>query len=292
MIQGDLTEFWRQRCETALNRFLPSEQQAPERLHTAIRYACMGGGKRLRAQLVYASGAMFDATLDALDYGASAIEMIHAYSLVHDDLPAMDNDDLRRGKPTVHKAFDEATAILVGDALQSLAFDTIARTPIDEREVIRLCTTLAQASGSLGMCGGQQLDMDATGKTLDIVSLQQLHSMKTGALIRAAIRIGAITGGTNEDTLSKLDAFAIYLGIAFQIRDDILDSQGDTETLGKTAGKDAAQEKSTYVTLLGLQGAQKRLDELNTQMQNALMSFGTRADALRAIADFAVSRDH
>lgn len=287
----ELPAFWVQRCETALARFLPSDYESPERLHAAMRHACLGGGKRLRAQLVYASGAMFDGSLEALDHGAAAVEMVHAYSLVHDDLPAMDDDDLRRGKPTVHKAFDEATAILAGDALQALAFEVLATTPIDEREIVRLCITLARAGGSLGMCGGQQLDMDATGRSQDIVALQTMHQLKTGALIRASVRLGALIGGTNEDTLVKLDAFARYLGVAFQIRDDILDAQADTATLGKTAGKDAAQGKSTYVSLLGIGNAQKRLEEIDTQIQHSLDSFGTRADALRGLAEFAVRRE-
>jgi farnesyl diphosphate synthase len=215
---------------------------------------------------------------------------VHAYSLVHDDLPAMDDDDLRRGRPTVHVAFDEATAILAGDALQSLAFEVLARAPLPPGQIVMLMTTLAQAIGSHGMCGGQQLDMDAGGTTPTPAALQRLHSLKTGALIEACLRLGALVGDADEATLHRLDDFGRALGLAFQVRDDILDVEGDTAALGKTAGKDAAQAKATYPALLGMGGAKDKLAALAREMDAALAPLGAAADALRALAGFTVAR--
>lgn len=281
---------WTDRIEAALERSLPTPDENPSRLHAAMRHAVLGGGKRIRARLVYAAGALVAADDAVLDAAAVAIELIHAYSLVHDDLPAMDDDDLRRGRPTVHVAYDEATAILVGDALQALAFRVLANAPADAATRIALVATLADAAGSLGMCGGQQLDMDATGRSLALAELENLHSMKTGALIRAGVRLGALSGGANDDLLDRLDGVAADLGLAFQIRDDILDVESDAQQLGKTAGKDAAQDKSTYPSLLGLPESKRRLAALAEKMKAALGPLDGRADALRAVAEFAVAR--
>ena len=288
-VESQITH-WLARVESALDHALPTEQLAPQRLHAAMRHAVLGGGKRLRAQLVYAAGLLNHADEPALDGAAVAVELIHAFSLVHDDLPAMDDDALRRGRPTVHVAFDEATAILVGDALQALAIETLARAPVPAGLRIELVRSLAAATGSLGMCGGQQLDMAVTGKALPLPELEILHAMKTGALIRASVRMGALIGNAEAGLLQRLDDFASDLGLAFQIRDDILDVEADSAALGKTAGKDAAQNKSTYPALLGMTGAKNRLYELSEKMNMALGPLGTEADALRAIAEFAITR--
>jgi len=290
MSVDSLSVAWAARVEAALERSLPAETEIPARLHAAMRHAVLGGGKRIRPRLVHASGYLLGADTDALDAAAVAIELIHAYSLVHDDLPAMDDDDLRRGRPTVHVAFDEATAILVGDALQALAFRVLAATPVPAAVRIDLVATLAEAAGSRGMCGGQQLDMDATGQSLAMAGLERLHALKTGALIRASVRLGALIGGADAGLLTRLDAFAADLGLAFQIRDDILDVEADAAQLGKTAGKDAAQEKSTYPALIGLDGSKKLLLALAEKMKAALGPLDVRADALRAVAEFAVAR--
>ena len=297
---------WAARADAAIERHLPPESATPSRLHAAMRHACLNGGKRIRPQLVYASGHLFGADENALDDVAAAIEFIHTFSLVHDDLPAMDDDALRRGRPTVHVAFDEATAILAGDALQSLAFETLARAAAPASVRIELIETLARASGSLGMCGGQQLDMDATGNRgqsalsqggkvhsdpgFSLAELERLHALKTGALIRASVRMGALVGEADAAMLERLDRFAADLGLAFQIRDDVLDVEADAAQLGKTAGKDAAQDKSTYVSLLGLDASRALLDGLSKKMKAALGPLPERADGLRRLAEFAVAR--
>ena len=281
---------WAARVETAIERRLPAASATPSRLHAAMRHACLNGGKRIRPQLAYASGYLLGADENALDDVATAVELIHAFSLVHDDLPAMDDDELRRGRPTVHVAFDEATAILAGDALQALAFETLARATAPAAVRIALIETLARASGSLGMCGGQQLDMDATGHVLARADLERLHAHKTGALIRASVRMGALVGEADASLLECLDGFATDLGLAFQIRDDILDVEADTSQLGKTGGKDAAQDKATYVSLLGLDASKTLLDELSGKMKAALGPLPEQADGLRRLAEFAVTR--
>ncbi|MFT3806789.1 polyprenyl synthetase family protein [Arenimonas sp.] len=281
---------WAARAEAAIERRLPAATAIPARLHAAMRHACLNGGKRIRPQLVFATGHLFGADEGALDDVAAAIELIHAFSLVHDDLPAMDDDDLRRGRPTVHVAFDEATAILAGDALQSLAFETLTHVAAPAETRLVLIDTLARASGSLGMCGGQQLDMDATGSLLARSDLERLHALKTGALIRASVRMGALVGAADAAMLERLDGFAADLGLAFQIRDDILDVEADDIQLGKTAGKDAAQDKSTYVALLGLEASKRLLAELSEKMKAALGPLSERADGLRRLAEFAVAR--
>ncbi|WP_295908657.1 polyprenyl synthetase family protein [uncultured Xanthomonas sp.] len=284
---------WRERVEAGLQAQLPTATLAPQRLHAAMRHATLGGGKRMRPLLVYASGALFGADAARLDAPALAVELIHAYSLVHDDLPAMDDDALRRGQPTVHIAFDEATAILAGDALQSLAFALLANAE-DAAATLRVqwLQTLAEAAGAAGMCGGQALDIDATGRVQALPDLQRMHALKTGALIRASVRLGALGGGADAAALAQLDGFATALGLAFQVRDDILDVEASSEQLGKTAGKDVAQAKSTYPALLGMDGAKAKLAELAQAMQDSLHGYGAAADALAALARLAVDRAH
>ena len=278
------------RIEAALAAALPPADAIPARLHAAMRHAVLGGGKRLRARLVLAAGALGEADPRALDAAAVAVELVHAFSLVHDDLPAMDDDTLRRGQPTVHVAFDEATAILAGDALQALAFEVLADAPAPPALRVELLRVRARATGAAGMCGGQQLDMDATGRTLALPELEALHARKTGALIVASVLLGATLAGVDDATRLRLDGFATELGLAFQIRDDLLDVEADTATLGKTAGKDASQGKSTYPALLGMDGARARLEGLAASMQAALAPLDARADGLRALARMAVAR--
>ncbi|MGH8074348.1 MAG: polyprenyl synthetase family protein [Lysobacter sp.] len=285
---------WRERSDAALAAALPALDAEPQTLHAAMRHATLLGGKRMRPLLVHASGALFNADPMVLDAPAVAIELIHAYSLVHDDLPAMDDDDLRRGQPTVHVAFDEATAILAGDALQSLAFAVLADAPVDADTRVELMRTLATAAGSTGMCGGQAIDLGATGNggaTLTVAELEHLHRCKTGALIRASVRMGASCGNAGSADLARLDDYADALGLAFQVRDDILDVEGDSATLGKTAGKDAAQDKATFPALIGMQASRDRLAQLGAGMLDALEPFGERADALRELGRLAVDRD-
>lgn len=281
---------WRERIDCALERCLPDATQPPTRLHAAMRHAVLSAGKRLRPLLVYASGAIDHGDCHALDAGAVAVELLHAYSLVHDDLPAMDDDDLRRGQPTVHIAFDEASAILAGDALQALAFEYLAQAPIAAEIAVQLLRTLASAAGSAGMCGGQALDLQATSQQQSIDALQRMHRAKTGALIRASVRIGALTAASDAATIRQLDAYADALGLAFQIRDDLLDGEGDALQLGKTAGKDAAQNKSTFPSVIGIERSRQQLQALASDMQSALRAMGERAEPLRQLARFAVQR--
>ena len=283
---------WRVRIEAVLERALPSATQSPQRLHAAMRHAVLDGGKRMRPLLVYATGTAFGASESELDAPAAAVELIHAYSLVHDDLPAMDDDSLRRGKPTVHIAFDEATAILAGDALQSLAFELLADAPAAPAERVAMLRELAIASGPRGMCGGQALDIAATGNAdaMRIEELQRLHALKTGALLRASVRLGALAAAVDADTLHRLDQFGDALGLAFQIRDDLLDLEGDSATLGKTAGKDAADNKPTYVSILGLEPSKELAEQLRREAHEALAPFGEQALRLRELADLIVQR--
>ncbi len=284
---------WRQRVDDALDHALTHRTLPDSRLQTAMRHAALLGGKRMRPLLVYATGDLFAADIAALDAPATAIECIHAYSLVHDDLPAMDDDALRRGQPTVHVAFDEATAILAGDALQSLAFQQLAEAPLPAEARIAMVRELATASGAAGMCGGQAFDIDATGRggEISLGELEQLHALKTGALLRCAVRLGAIAGNPDRDAHAALDSYAEALGLAFQIRDDLLDIEGDSATLGKTAGKDLAQNKATFPALLGLDASRAKLAELADVMRAALGPFGDRADLLAALARQVVERD-
>ncbi|UNK57916.1 polyprenyl synthetase family protein [Pseudoxanthomonas daejeonensis] len=283
---------WTARTEATLERLLPDPGSEPSRLHAAMRHATLGGGKRMRPLLVYAAGVALGTDESLLDAPAAAVELVHAYSLVHDDLPAMDDDDLRRGQPTVHVAFDEATAILAGDALQTLAFAALAASDAPAQLRIDWVGTLAGASGVAGMCGGQALDIDATGRTQELQQLQHMHALKTGALIRAAVRMGALGGGADAGTLARLDVFASALGLAFQVRDDLLDIEASSAQLGKTAGKDVAQAKSTYPALLGMEGARAKLEELATAMRDVLAPLGERGAALVALGELAVKRSH
>ena len=289
-------QFWRKRVDQALEKWLPTESTIPERLHEAMRYAVLNGGKRIRPILSYAAGHAVGVPLATLDAPACAVELIHAYSLVHDDLPAMDNDDLRRGKPTCHKAYDEATAILTGDALQALAFHVLAhgltsKIPAEQR--LQMLDTLAIASGSRGMAGGQAIDLAAVGKTLNVAELENMHVHKTGALIRASIKLGALCQSDIEtETLKKLDHYAKCIGLAFQIQDDILDVKGNTKILGKTQGADQALNKPTYPALLGLESAKQMASELHQDALSSLEGLGTSADPLRWLADYIIQRQH
>ena len=283
-----------ERAELALDRLLDSAQTIPHRLHEAMRYAAQGGGKRIRPLLVYAAGQLGDqvdvARAGLLDAAAVAIECIHAYSLVHDDLPCMDDDDLRRGRPTVHKAFDEATALLVGDALQTRAFEILANANGDAQVRLNMISALAAASGSRGMAGGQAIDLESVGKKLDLSGLKQMHAMKTGALLSCAVELGGVAACLNSAQMVHLANYSKSLGLAFQIVDDVLDATADSQTLGKTAGKDAAANKPTYVTLMGLDYAQKQARELQETAIASLDSFGAPAQALKDLALLVVNR--
>ncbi|MCO4888622.1 polyprenyl synthetase family protein [Cupriavidus sp. WGtm5] len=281
------------RTEAALEAALPDAGTVPHTLHEAMRYAALGGGKRVRPLLVHAAGAVSGAAPAACDAAACAVEMIHAYSLVHDDMPCMDDDDLRRGRPTVHKAYDEATALLVGDALQTQAFIVLAEAgPIAPAVRLQLVAELARASGSAGMAGGQAIDLQNVGRAMTRDALEAMHRMKTGALLRASVRMGALCGEIDAQGLAALDRYAAAVGLAFQVVDDILDVTADTATLGKTAGKDAAHDKPTYVSLLGLDAARELAGSLRAEAYEALAGFGERAARLRDLADLIVLRTH
>jgi farnesyl diphosphate synthase len=293
-----MTDFaaWTQGCqarmESVLAEWLPPVHIAPQRLHDAMRYAVLGGGKRVRPLLAFAAGEVCGADIERVQHAAAAVELIHAYSLVHDDMPAMDNDALRRGKPTVHVEFDEATALLVGDALQSLAFDILASTPLadDAATQLKMVQLLAQAAGSRGMAGGQAIDLASVGKPLDLTELEFMHIHKTGALIRASVLLGAQCGSVPDATRTALDHYAKCIGLAFQVVDDVLDAETPTATLGKTAGKDAANNKPTYVSLLGAARARELAQELRADAHAALADLGAPAARLRQLADFVVER--
>ncbi|MEA1889511.1 MAG: farnesyl diphosphate synthase [Pseudomonadota bacterium] len=290
-IEQRLTPY-RDRLEAYLNRALPTADTIPTVLHEALRYSTLNAGKRLRACLVYLTGDMLNATPAALDAPAAAIELIHAYSLVHDDLPCMDDDDLRRGKPSCHKAYDEATAMLVGDALQSLAFELLGSVESSDMTLCpRLVRTLAKAAGSLGMVGGQALDLAAEGKDLELSSLQQIHAMKTAALIEAAVLMGAQTAGVSDSSqLQLLSDYGRALGLGFQILDDILDVVSDTETLGKQAGADEINSKATYPGLMGLAAARKSAESAHQQASAALNQLPFDTQNLQMLADYAINR--
>ena len=282
------------RVERALERVLPAADHAPQRLHRAMRYAVLGSGKRVRPMLAFAAGAVSDAPPERLEAVACALELIHAYSLVHDDLPCMDDDVLRRGKPTVHIEFDEATALLVGDALQSLAFEVLAagRLADEPAAQVEMLHALAVASGTRGMAGGQAIDLAAVGQALSLPELEFMHILKTGALIRASVALGARCGRPlGRDESAQLDRYAKCVGLAFQVVDDVLDADAPTATLGKTAGKDAAQGKPTYVSLLGVARAKALAQELRRDAHAALEGFGARAARLADLADFIVTRE-
>ena len=280
------------RMESVLAHLLPPATVAPVRLHEAMRHASLEGGKRVRPLLAFAAGEVSGAATGRVEIAAAAVEMIHAYSLVHDDLPCMDDDVLRRGKPTVHVQYDEATALLVGDALQSLAFQLLSEHKLadDPRLQLEMVKTLAAAAGSRGMAGGQQLDLEATGKTLSLPELELMHIHKTGAVIRAAVLLGFSCGKVSEAEMQKLDKYAKAIGLAFQVVDDLLDAEASTATLGKTAGKDAKHGKATYVSLMGLARARELAEELRAQAQAALGGLGAPARRLSELADFIVLR--
>ena len=280
------------RTEAALARFLPPADSLPHRLHEAMRYATLGGGKRVRPLLAFAAGELTDAAPEHLDVVACAVEMIHAYSLVHDDLPCMDDDVLRRGRPTCHVEYDEPTALLVGDSLQTQAFELLAAQPLgDARQQLEMIALLAHSSGSRGMAGGQAIDLASVGTALSQPELELMHALKTGALIRAAVMLGALCGRPlSADERNALDRFAKRAGLLFQVVDDILDCTASTATLGKTAGKDEAADKPTYVALLGLDAARTYAEELRTEALLALSMFGERAGRLIQLADFICHR--
>jgi farnesyl diphosphate synthase len=280
------------RSERALDALLPTADTVPHKLHEAMRYTVLGGGKRIRPLLAYASGALFTADPQTLARAAAAVEMIHAYSLVHDDMPCMDDDALRRGKPTVHIAYDEATALLVGDALQAQAFEVLAASPMmPPARLVPMLKLLAQAAGSAGMCGGQAIDLDSVGLSLTLAQLERMHQLKTGALLRAAVLLGAMCGKElSEQEQTALDTYANAIGLAFQVVDDVLDATADSATLGKTAGKDAAANKPTYVSILGLEPSRALAQQLREAAHAALVPFGEQARRLRELADLIVQR--
>ena len=281
------------RTESTLGALLPAPEVSPERLHTAMRYAILGGGKRVRPLLAHAAGELLSASADRVVLAAAAVEMIHAYSLVHDDMPCMDDDDLRRGKPSCHKQFDDATALLVGDALQSLAFQTLAQPGLctSAEQQVRMIHLLAVASGSRGMAGGQAIDLASVGLSLTQQELEFMHIHKTGALIRAAVLLGANCADTPDaEKLHAVDRYAKSIGLAFQVVDDILDTQADTATLGKTAGKDAQNNKPTYVTILGLARAKEFAAELHADALASIAPFGIAGLRLVQLADFITER--
>jgi farnesyl diphosphate synthase len=286
----------RRRVEAALHHWLPPAEAMPQDLHRAMRYATLDGGKHIRPLLVYATGRAFGIAPERLDGAACAVELIHAYSLVHDDLPAMDNDALRRGKPSCHVAFGEAVAILTGDALQALAFHILAADPalhVTPAQRLRMIDTLALAGSSLGMAGGQAIDLAAVGRKLDLSELEHMHARKTGALIRASVQLGALAAdGLPDETFTALGQYARCIGLTFQIRDDVLDAEGDTATLGKTSGSDLSNNKATYSTLLGVEAAKRMADALHREALQHLEGLGEQAGLLRAISEYIIRRIH
>ncbi|WP_273208042.1 (2E,6E)-farnesyl diphosphate synthase [Marinobacter subterrani] len=289
----DFLETCRARVDAELDQRIERES-ASGRLQEAMRYSVLGGGKRIRPALCLATARALGHSGDQALIPACAVELIHAYSLIHDDLPAMDDDELRRGRPTTHIAFDEATAILAGDALQALAFGWIAEAPgLSESVRLAMVRELAGASGHRGMVGGQAIDLESVGKTLALGQLETMHRHKTGALIEASVRIGAITApSVGEQALASLTHYAKALGLAFQVQDDLLDIEGDTAVIGKPSGSDAARSKPTYPALLGVAGAREHLRALLASAQQSLREFGPEADPLRAMADYVVARTH
>jgi geranylgeranyl pyrophosphate synthase len=283
------------RADAALARVLPADGSEPGELVRAMRYAVLGGGKRLRPLLVYAAGTALDAPLEVLDIPACAVELIHAYSLVHDDLPSMDDDDLRRGRPTCHIAFGEATAILAGDALQALAFEILASQTVQTTGAelrLEMLRTLGAACGAHGMAGGQAIDLAAVGRKLDLPALENMHAHKTGALIRASVRLGALGAGcADASVLDALERYGHAVGLAFQVRDDILDVEGETHALGKTAGKDAASAKPTFPSVIGMEASRVHLQELVDEALAALQPLGERAAPLAELARYVAERN-
>jgi geranylgeranyl pyrophosphate synthase len=287
---------WRRRVEQELDRWLPNETTVPRRLHAAQRYSVLGPGKRIRPALVYATAETLELPLDLVDAAACAVELIHAYSLVHDDLPAMDDDDLRRGRPTCHRAFDEATAILAGDSLQVLAFKILAShpgAPSDPATRVRLIATLADASGTAGMAGGQALDLGASGRSLTLAEIEQIHALKTGALIRASVVMAADCAPTlSRDGVEALGDFGAAVGLAFQVQDDLLDVEGDVALIGKATGSDRARAMPTYPAVAGPEAARSRVLELHGRAAEILSRHGWDDGPLAALADWLLARRH
>ena len=285
-----------ERVEKALELRLPASTILPQRLHDAMRYSTLDGGKRMRPMLTYSAGMALGIAPEVLDGPACAVEMIHVYSLIHDDLPAMDDDDLRRGKATSHVAYDEATAILAGDALQALAFQTLANDQsmnASAESRIQMISALTKASGSQGMVGGQAIDLESVGKKLSLPELENMHIHKTGALIRVAVQLATLSKPDLDSAIaSKLDHYAKCIGLSFQVKDDILDEESDTATLGKTQGKDQDNDKPTYPALLGLAGAKQKAQDLHEQAVESLAGFGAEADLLRDLSLYIIQRDH
>ena len=286
---------YRERIEQVLDRALQLPEAGSRRLVEAMRYSALGGGKRLRPTLVYVSGLALGASLEQLDDPAAAVELIHVYSLVHDDLPAMDDDDLRRGRPSCHRAFDEATAILAGDALQALAFELLAGPPSstgdDARRRLTMSRLLAQGIGTVGMAGGQAIDLESVGRRLDLTALQTMHRLKTGALIETSVLMGAAAAGVTDGPVrDALREYGAAIGLAFQIQDDILDVTGTTDAIGKIAGADAAHAKPTYTSLMGLDGARAAAAAQQARARAAIAPLGAAAAELARIADFVVGR--
>ena len=299
-VRGDLAAFgqqltqWQTRMEQALASRLPGADEIPTRLHEAMRYSVLGGGKRIRPALVFATGRTLGLAEEQVEAAACAIELVHVYSLVHDDLPAMDDDDLRRGRPTCHKAYDEATAVLVGDALQPLAFQLLARDPqlpADPAIRLKLIDLLAEASGTFGMAGGQAIDLAVQGQAIGIAEVEQMHARKTGALIKVSVMMAAACVPTLSAALAdSLGRFATAIGVAFQIQDDLLDVLGDVSTLGKATGADSARAKPTYPAVIGVAASQQRMQRLHDEALEALAPFGSRADPLRLLAEWLLKR--
>ncbi|MDT0616921.1 polyprenyl synthetase family protein [Salinisphaera sp. P385] len=290
---ADAVADYRQRLDQVVDGCLPPARQHPARLHEAMRYAMQGGGKRLRPLLVYATARAVGAPDDRVDAAAAAVEMVHAYSLVHDDLPAMDDDDLRRGKPTCHRAFDEATAILAGDSLLTLAFQLLAQDATADSAVrAARVARLAVASGSRGMAGGQAMDLAATGRSLNLAEVEAMHIHKTGALIRVCVLLACEGAALPPEQFSGLDHYAKCLGLAFQIQDDVLDELGDTSTLGKQSGADRARQKPTYPSVIGLSAARQRAAELISEARASLAGLDERADGLHWLAQRVIEREH
>ena len=291
---ASLVEEYQNRVDSALNHWLPAENVNPMQLHQAMRYAVLAPGKRVRPILVYATASALGIELDRVDGAAAAVEIIHAYSLIHDDLPAMDDDDLRRGRPTCHRQFDEATAILAGDALQALAFYILSHDPQmvqDAAARLQMIEKLSLFSGSRGMAGGQAIDLAAVGNSLNIAELETMHIHKTGALIRTCIQLVALSANNlGEEQFKALDSYAKCIGLSFQVQDDILDVIGDTATLGKTQGADSSRNKPTFPAVIGLQASIEKAQELHQHALRALAIFGEEADILRYISAWFVER--
>lgn len=286
---------YQERVDAALARFLPPTEQTPTQLHDAMHYAVLGGGKRIRPVLAYATAECLGANLDDVDAAACALELIHCYSLVHDDLPSMDNDDLRRGRPTCHKVYGDAMALLAGDALQCFAIEILSKGDYNEAQSsarLKMIATISSASGSTGMAGGQAIDLAAVGQHLTIEQLEQMHRLKTGALIEASITVGALAANCDAASMKPLQDYAQCIGLAFQIRDDLLDIEADTETLGKPQGSDQEQDKPTYPSLLGLSGAKNMAQQMHDHALRALQPLGDDVDPLRLLSSYIVERTH